>query len=149
MFTSAALLFAWTSLALGQTGTSDATQNATYSQAVFSHGDPLQFLFDAENAMSQTVASLGYRSPYSESLAAKAALEAGVNDKALSYAVEALATRNSYFLERRSGAFRYLDQPDKGRRYSKFHECWTKPLQLISCQHKSRKQGDAIGDAVD
>jgi hypothetical protein len=70
---------------------SPTVNNPTYSEAILQHRDPLEYLSQMEARMTQEAATLGHPAPYLEALAAKAALEAGQNDKAATYATEALA----------------------------------------------------------
>jgi hypothetical protein len=99
--TAACLIFAAISpcFVLGQS-------NPTYSVALYLHQDPGQYLFDAETQMNQAIKVLGHPFPPVEVMAAKAALEAGDNAKALAYATEAFATAQAREADRKKRGFK-------------------------------------------
>ena len=84
----------------------EVTDNPTYSSAVFRHQDPHEYLFEIEADFNQLQAqanpALRPRAGLGVlALAAKAALEAGENQKAHNYALKALAMADQEAEERR------------------------------------------------
>jgi hypothetical protein len=88
------------------------SSNPTYSMAVYLHKDPIAYLLDAEARMNQGDKLMGNPFPDLEVLAAKAALGAGDNTKALTYATEALATAHAREADRKQRGFKEAQKHD-------------------------------------
>jgi hypothetical protein len=88
------------------------SSNPAYSVAVYLHKDPIAYLLDAEARMNQGDKLMGHPFPDLEVLAAKAALEAGDNTKALTYATEALATAQAREADRKQRGFKEAQKHD-------------------------------------